>query len=395
MPPPPTPQVTNAYAVLGVPPDADAATIRLAYRKLALAHHPDKGGGEADAAAFARAATAHATLSDPARRAAHDAALRVGIGGGVDPDALSGITVDPSSLSVVDAACLSLFARLGVRVAHAPPPAALEAARTGSVTATKLPWSLGRGAALGEDGAAPPLSGTVDRGAATWYEVPPPPAGATAACFAAHSRGGSRVQLLLFERAATGGWDLVAAADSTPTTGGGQLAALFPGLPFDTLRLDPPTSSAAAVAALGGDGAAARVLRSLDGLTTRESLPAVTGPSLLAVVGGNMWRRAAFSVRAVAVMDKPPPTAAASNDPICSMPDPLAKLRATEDALLAKRSGLAALEAAHRAAEAALKKAADDIAAAGGEVDALRAARDVAYLDLLGLLPGVADADKK
>ena len=40
------------------------------------------------------------------------------------------------------------------------------------------------------------------------------------------------------------------------------------------------------------------------------------------------------------------------------------------------------------AAEAALKRVADDVAAAGGELDALLAARDAAYLDMLGLLPG-------
>ena len=362
-----------------------------AYRKLALAHHPDKGGA-ADAAAFARAATAHAILADPARRAAHDAALRSG--GGAASEPLDNITVDPASLSVVDAACLSLFAKLGVRVAHAPPPSLLEAARVGDVAATHLPWTVG-GAAAAADGAttSAALSGTVDRGAAAWFEVPPPPAGTSASAFAAYSRGGSRVQLLLFEPSTTAspsGWDLVAAADSTPTVGGGQLAALFPGLPFATLRLEPPSSAAAADAALAIAGAtpAARVLRSLDGMTPRETLPLVTGASLLAVVGGNMWRRAAFTVRAVAIEEDTPPAATAA--PPTPIRDPLTALRAAEDALLAKRSKLGGLEAGYRAAEAALKKAADEIAAAGGEVDALLAARDAAYLDVLGLLPGPA-----
>ena len=288
---------------------------------------------------------------------------------------------------------MSLFAKLGVRVAHAPPPSLLEAARVGDVAATHLPWTVcGAAAADGATTTTGALSGTVDRGAAAWFEVPAPPAGAGAAAFAAHSRGGSRVQLLVFERApatAPAGWDLVAAADSTPTVGGGQLAALFPGLSFATLRLEPPSSAAAADAALaiGGATPASRVLRSLDGLTPRETLPAVTGPSLLAVVGGNMWRRAAFTVRAVAIDDETPAATASLPPPIR---DPLTALRSAEDALLATRSKLGGLEAGYRAAEAALKKAADEIAAAGGEVDALLAARDAAYLDVLGLLPGPA-----
>jgi len=68
--------------------------------------------------------------------------------------------------------------------------------------------------------------------------------------------------------------------------------------------------------------------------------------------------------------------------------DPTAALRAAEDAIVARRRALSDLDASHRAAEAALKRVADDVAAAGGELDALLAARDAAYLDMLGLLPG-------
>jgi len=37
---------TKLYEVLGVEKDADAKTLKKAYRKLCLKHHPDKGGDE-------------------------------------------------------------------------------------------------------------------------------------------------------------------------------------------------------------------------------------------------------------------------------------------------------------------------------------------------------------
>lgn len=61
----------DPYAVLGVPRDASAAQIKRAYRKLAVAEHPDKAaaGGEKDAAArFAEVARAYEILSDDAAR---------------------------------------------------------------------------------------------------------------------------------------------------------------------------------------------------------------------------------------------------------------------------------------------------------------------------------------
>lgn len=67
------------YAALGVAKDADAATIKKAYRKLARTHHPDSNGG-ADAR-FKEIGEAYSVLSDPEQRKQYDA-IRTMSGGG-------------------------------------------------------------------------------------------------------------------------------------------------------------------------------------------------------------------------------------------------------------------------------------------------------------------------
>lgn len=57
------------YAVLGVDKNASQEEIRKAYRKLAMTHHPDKGG---DAETFKNIQKAYETLSDPELRAQYD-----------------------------------------------------------------------------------------------------------------------------------------------------------------------------------------------------------------------------------------------------------------------------------------------------------------------------------
>ena len=69
------------YAVLGVTKDADAATIKKAYRKLARQLHPDQNPGDAQAEArFKDIGEAYAVLSDPEQRQQYDQ-LRAMAGG--------------------------------------------------------------------------------------------------------------------------------------------------------------------------------------------------------------------------------------------------------------------------------------------------------------------------
>ena len=73
------------YDVLGVPRDADEATLKKAYRKIALENHPDRNpGDEAAEDRFKEASEAYSALSDPDKRRAYDrfGFEAVGAGGG-------------------------------------------------------------------------------------------------------------------------------------------------------------------------------------------------------------------------------------------------------------------------------------------------------------------------
>lgn len=59
------------YKALGVPRSATQADIKKAFRTMAAAHHPDKGG---DPEVFRVMREAHDVLSDPAARQAYDQA---------------------------------------------------------------------------------------------------------------------------------------------------------------------------------------------------------------------------------------------------------------------------------------------------------------------------------
>ncbi|MEO7236666.1 MAG: DnaJ C-terminal domain-containing protein [Lapillicoccus sp.] len=70
------------YAILGVAHDADAATIKKTYRKLARKLHPDQNAGDAKAEAkFKEIGEAYSVLSDPEQRQQYDQIRTMARGG--------------------------------------------------------------------------------------------------------------------------------------------------------------------------------------------------------------------------------------------------------------------------------------------------------------------------
>jgi molecular chaperone DnaJ len=71
------------YEILGVARDADAETIKKAYRKLALQYHPDRNGGSREVEdKFKEATEAYEVLRDADKRAAYDRYGHAGVKGG-------------------------------------------------------------------------------------------------------------------------------------------------------------------------------------------------------------------------------------------------------------------------------------------------------------------------
>ena len=100
----PSREPDDYYDVLGVARDADASTLKRAYRKAAMKWHPDKHPNDAKAAAekFQEIAEAYAVLGDPEKRRMYDRFGREGLKGmHGDSGASAGefsMRVDPNEL---------------------------------------------------------------------------------------------------------------------------------------------------------------------------------------------------------------------------------------------------------------------------------------------------------
>jgi molecular chaperone DnaJ len=79
------------YEVLGVPHDADAETIKSAFRQLARRYHPDISTEPDAEQRFKEIAEAYGVLSDPAKRASYDAQGSAGLAGATAEDLWGGI----------------------------------------------------------------------------------------------------------------------------------------------------------------------------------------------------------------------------------------------------------------------------------------------------------------
>src|SRR5271170_3818325 len=70
------------YEILGVDRACDAATLKSAFRKLAMEHHPDRNDGCTEAEGrFKEVNEAYSILSDPNKRAAYDRYGHAGLNG--------------------------------------------------------------------------------------------------------------------------------------------------------------------------------------------------------------------------------------------------------------------------------------------------------------------------
>jgi hypothetical protein len=123
-----TTQQCDYYDVLGASRDANAQTIKDAFRQLALRYHPDRNKEPDAEERFKEIAEAYAVLSDTEKRAAYDAGGFAGVGSFSPADLFSQLNVEDIlgglGLGGFDLGGGGLFDRIFRRRSSGPPRSA-------------------------------------------------------------------------------------------------------------------------------------------------------------------------------------------------------------------------------------------------------------------------------
>ncbi|CAK0779934.1 hypothetical protein CVIRNUC_004893 [Coccomyxa viridis] len=344
----------DPYEVLGVERGATAQEIKSAYRKLALAYHPDKNqGAQAEAAAekFREVSTAYGILSDADKRARYD---KEGFGGLEKKDLE--VEIDLSSLGIFSTAVAAVFSKLGVPIKTTVAPMVLEAASAGNFNARPLRF--------GE-----PLSDRVDKSGCHYYLLELAQRHLDSGfVVGAHSSAGSKFKLLMFERTSDGQWDLVLQEDSMKVKKNTQIAGLY-FLHCHTYHIAPKPSQLE-IAEYPENA----LFRRLESMQPREKpLHLRPGQLLIAVYGDNWFKKVSYTVEAVIPADSSSITGQQH----------VQQLQSVESELLRTREEMAVFEKTYREAQKKYMEAAEKFGSMKDRVEGLLSTREDAYLGLL------------
>ncbi|EIE19270.1 DnaJ-domain-containing protein [Coccomyxa subellipsoidea C-169] len=363
----------DPYEVLGVSRTATEQEIKTAYRKLALAHHPDKNQGEtAESAAekFKEIATAHSILGDPEKRRRYDA----GGFGSLQKSDLE-MEVDLSSLGTFSTAMAAMFSKLGVPIKTAVPPMVLEAAYTGNFEAAPLRF--------GEA-----ISNRVEKAGCQYYTLDLTQRHIDQGfVIGAHSVAGSKFKLLMFEATEEGQWEMLLQEDSIKVRKNTQIAGLY-FLQCETYHIGPRPSALDTA-----DYPENMLFKRLESMQPREKpLQLRAGKLLLAVYGDNWFNRVRYTIEAVL----PAPAAASKAADISgraregtssagALGVSIEKVTRVEGELLTRREALRGFEREYRQTQMAYLEAVERFGKMKDEVEGLLSERDEAYLELLAV----------
>jgi hypothetical protein len=318
-------EVQDLYAVLGVERSATMKELKSAYRKLAREFHPDKNSAPDATEKMSVISTAYAVLSDPEKRRKYDA-------GGLDAADVESIDLD--ELGLGGKMAVALFARLGVPgIVTAVSREVLDSVHDAEHTAQTLVYGT-------------PIAGRVEKRNAAFFKLEVSEGAVERGLVVrVRSKDGSKFKLLMFE-----GGQQRSIEECTKEASGSATAAAMYFLPFENLFLGPEVNPM-----LLEEGPTAALFRRLDTLTPSPHRQAMrAGSVLFAVYGDNVFHRySRFTIEA----EQCDPAGAA-------------RIRASEDVLLEKKSRLAAFEAVYRAREAAFEKAKAELVAAQAQHEA-------------------------